>query len=317
MRGSVVARPGREGYSRPSVRAGSRRHHRGRATDRRDSLALPRALRPRPLPPPGRRGRLARRGRDPGRPVRRRLDRQPRRDPARARLARLPGRLRAARWPAARRTRRSSWPARSRRSTSTSSTRRTRSSSSRRSRSCPTRSTTSSGSASRSRSSASCCARLPWWAWPAVALLSTTNSLQYPILNGNSSLFMTAIFGLGIRYGWVVGLLAMKPTLAPLGDRRLPAVAADARGGRAAIAIVPVLVTLPLVRRLPDGRPQHAGDPAHVLDQQLLADRPGGPALGGPEAAGLVGPRSGRPDRPRLRPPPRTRLTGPSRGAPG
>ena len=49
---------------------------------------------------------------------------------------------------------------------------------------------------------------LPWWAWPFVALLSTTNSLQYPILNGNSSLFMTAIFGLGFRYGWVVGLLA-------------------------------------------------------------------------------------------------------------
>ena len=85
---------------------------------------------------------------------------------------------------------------------------------------------------------------LPWWAWPAVALLSTTNSLQYPILNGNSSLFMTAIFGLGFRYGWVVGLLAMKPTLAPLaivalrGSRRSIAVAA-------AIGILPLVVTLP------------------------------------------------------------------------
>jgi hypothetical protein len=85
---------------------------------------------------------------------------------------------------------------------------------------------------------------LPWWAWPAVALLSTTNSLQYPILNGNSSLFMTAIFGLGIRYGWVVGLLAMKPTLAPLaivGFRRSPRTLLVA----GTLAIVPILVTLP------------------------------------------------------------------------
>ena len=85
---------------------------------------------------------------------------------------------------------------------------------------------------------------LPWWAWPAVAVLSTTNSLQYPILNGNSSLFMTAIFGLGFRYGWVVGLLAMKPTLAPLAvvalrtSRRAIAVAIG-------IGVVPVLLTLP------------------------------------------------------------------------
>lgn len=88
--------------------------------------------------------------------------------------------------------------------------------------------------------------RLPWWAWPAVALLSTTNSLQYPILNGNSSLFMTAIFGLGFRYGWVVGLLAMKPTLAPL------AIVALRRPWRtrtlvaaATLAVVPLVVTLP------------------------------------------------------------------------
>jgi len=82
---------------------------------------------------------------------------------------------------------------------------------------------------------------LPWWAWPAVALLSTTNSLQYPILNGNSSLFMTAVFGLGIRFGWVVGLLAMKPTLAPLAivgiHRPIPAFI---------LAVVPILLTLPL-----------------------------------------------------------------------
>jgi hypothetical protein len=88
---------------------------------------------------------------------------------------------------------------------------------------------------------------LPWWAWPAVALLSTTNSLQYPILNGNSSLFMTAIFGLGFRYGWVVGLLAMKPTLAPLaiagfgGFRRSPRTILIA----SALAGIPILVTLP------------------------------------------------------------------------
>lgn len=86
--------------------------------------------------------------------------------------------------------------------------------------------------------------RLPWWAWPAVALLSTTNSLQYPILNGNSSLFMTAIFGLGIRYGWVVGLLAMKPTLAPLALVGL-------RGSRRSIAVIVVLAVVPVVMTLP------------------------------------------------------------------
>ena len=88
---------------------------------------------------------------------------------------------------------------------------------------------------------------LPWWAWPAVALLSTTNSLQYPILNGNSSLFMTAIFGLGFRYGWVVGLLAMKPTLAPLAIAG--SAGSGARHGRilvaAGLAVIPILVTLP------------------------------------------------------------------------
>jgi len=82
---------------------------------------------------------------------------------------------------------------------------------------------------------------LPWWAWPAVAVLSTTNSLQYPILNGNSSLFLVAVFGLGIRLGWPVGLLAMKPTLAPLaivGLRRpIPTFI---------IAVVPIVLTLPL-----------------------------------------------------------------------
>ena len=120
---------------------------------------------------------------------------------------------------------------------------------------------------------------LPWWAWPAVALLSTTNSLQYPILNGNSSLFMTAIFGLGFRYGWVVGLLAMKPTLAPLaivGFRRSRGPSCIA----AALAVVPILLIAAVVRRLPDGGPQHAGHPADLLREQLLAHRPGGPALG-------------------------------------
>ncbi|MBF6605803.1 MAG: hypothetical protein IVW53_09515 [Chloroflexi bacterium] len=83
---------------------------------------------------------------------------------------------------------------------------------------------------------------LVWWAWPAVAVLSMTNSLQYPILNGNSSLFLCAVFGLGIRFGWPVGLLAMKPTLAPLaivGLRRpIPT---------AILAIVPILLTVPLI----------------------------------------------------------------------
>jgi hypothetical protein len=82
---------------------------------------------------------------------------------------------------------------------------------------------------------------LAWWGWPLVAILSTTNSLQYPILNGNSSLWMCAAFGLGIRVGWSAGLLAMKPTLLPLafvGIRRpVPALI---------LAIVPIALTLPL-----------------------------------------------------------------------
>ena len=82
---------------------------------------------------------------------------------------------------------------------------------------------------------------LAWWGWPLVAILSTTNSLQYPILNGNSSLWMCAAFGLGIRVGWSAGLLAMKPTLLPLafvGLRRpVPALV---------LAIVPIVLTLPL-----------------------------------------------------------------------
>ena len=82
---------------------------------------------------------------------------------------------------------------------------------------------------------------MAWWGWPIVAFLTTTNSLQYPILNGNSSLWFCAAFGLGIRYGWPVGIIAMKPSLAPLaivGLRRpIPTFI---------LAVVPMLVTLPL-----------------------------------------------------------------------
>ena len=83
--------------------------------------------------------------------------------------------------------------------------------------------------------------RLPWWGWPFVALLSVTDSLQYPILNGNSSLWMCAAFSLGLRYGWPAGLIAMKPSLAPLAvvgvKRPVPAIV---------LAIVPIAVTAPL-----------------------------------------------------------------------
>jgi hypothetical protein len=82
---------------------------------------------------------------------------------------------------------------------------------------------------------------LPWWAWPAVAVLSMTNSLQYPILNGNSSLWMCAAFGLGFRLGWPAGLIAMKPTLIPLAivGLRRPT-------WTAGLALVPIAATLPL-----------------------------------------------------------------------
>jgi hypothetical protein len=83
--------------------------------------------------------------------------------------------------------------------------------------------------------------RLSWWAWPIVAFLSTTNSLQYPILNGNSSLWFCAAFGLGLRWGWPVGLIAMKPSLAPLaivGLRRpIPTFF---------LAVIPLVLTIPL-----------------------------------------------------------------------
>ncbi len=84
--------------------------------------------------------------------------------------------------------------------------------------------------------------RLAWWAWPFVALLGATDSLQYPILNGNSSLWMCGAFSLGLRFGWPAGLIAMKPSLAPLavvGLRRpLPAIV---------LAAVPIVLTLPLL----------------------------------------------------------------------
>jgi hypothetical protein len=86
--------------------------------------------------------------------------------------------------------------------------------------------------------------RLAWWAWPFVAALTMTDSLQYPILNGNSSLWMCAAFSLGLRFGWPAGLIAMKPSLAPLAlvaiHRPRPAIA---------LAILPIVATLPL---LPD-----------------------------------------------------------------
>ena len=84
--------------------------------------------------------------------------------------------------------------------------------------------------------------RLAWWAWPLVAALGATDSLQYPILNGNSSLWMVAAFSLGLRFGWPAGLIAMKPSLAPLaivGLRRpVPAIL---------LAVIPIVVTLPLM----------------------------------------------------------------------
>jgi hypothetical protein len=84
--------------------------------------------------------------------------------------------------------------------------------------------------------------RLAWWAWPFVAALAVTDSLQYPILNGNSSLWMCAAFSLGLRFGWPVGLIAMKPSLAPLAlagiHRPRPAIA---------LAVVPIVLTLPLL----------------------------------------------------------------------
>jgi hypothetical protein len=83
--------------------------------------------------------------------------------------------------------------------------------------------------------------RLAWWAWPFVAVLGATDSLQYPILNGNSSLWMCAAFSLGLRLGWPAGLMAMKPSLAPLAvvavRRPLPAIA---------LALIPIVLTLPL-----------------------------------------------------------------------
>ncbi len=75
-----------------------------------------------------------------------------------------------------------------------------------------------------------------------VAILSMTNSLQYPILNGNSSLWMTAAFGLSLRFGWPAGLIAMKPSLLPL---MLPAVKRPLPA--AVLALVPVLVAAPLI----------------------------------------------------------------------
>jgi hypothetical protein len=83
--------------------------------------------------------------------------------------------------------------------------------------------------------------RMPWWAWPIAALLASTDSVYYPIINGNSSLWMVAAFAWGLFIGWPAGLIAMKPSLLPLAvggvHRPRPALV---------LAIVPILVTLPL-----------------------------------------------------------------------
>ncbi len=83
--------------------------------------------------------------------------------------------------------------------------------------------------------------RSPWWAYPFAAGLLVHSEMEYTVLNGNSTLWMAAFLGWGLRLDWPAGLIALKPSLGPL-------VLVGWRQPRRtlAVAAIPVLLTLPL-----------------------------------------------------------------------
>lgn len=90
--------------------------------------------------------------------------------------------------------------------------------------------------------------RIPWWAAPVAALLLVHDSTVITVLNGNSSLYFAAAFGWSLFVGWPAGLIAIKPSLAPL------AIAGflKAPRGLVALAVLPIVLTLPFVQAWTD-----------------------------------------------------------------
>ncbi len=85
--------------------------------------------------------------------------------------------------------------------------------------------------------------RMAWWAYPVAAVLAVHDSTVITVLNGNSSLWFSAAFGWSLFLGWPAGLIAIKPSLAPLA---IPGLVKAPRRF-IALAVLPVVVTLPFV----------------------------------------------------------------------
>jgi hypothetical protein len=85
--------------------------------------------------------------------------------------------------------------------------------------------------------------RLAWWAWPLVAILACTPNTIITYINGNSSMWFAAAFGWSLYIGWSAGLIAMKPSLAPLA---VPGFLRDPRRTLVLVAI-PLLLTIPFL----------------------------------------------------------------------
>jgi hypothetical protein len=91
-------------------------------------------------------------------------------------------------------------------------------------------------------------ARTAWWSWPIIAVLGVSANTLITYINGNSSMWLAAAFGWSLYLGWPAGLLALKPSLAPLllpGFRKRPVAVV-------ALAVAPIVLTLPFLHAWSD-----------------------------------------------------------------
>lgn len=54
------------------------------------------------------------------------------------------------------------------------------------------------------------------WAWPLLALLLAWPNVSATVIVGGSSMWIGALFGLGLVWGWPAALVILKPSFAPL-----------------------------------------------------------------------------------------------------
>lgn len=54
------------------------------------------------------------------------------------------------------------------------------------------------------------------WAWPLIALCLAWPATSASIIAGNTTMWITLLVALGLRYRWPAALILLKPTLAPL-----------------------------------------------------------------------------------------------------